>query len=281
MRFASIVAGMMAALTVGAAQAEESVAGKPVPNGTGFQRGVTEVAADIHWLDNFLLIIIAAISIFVVGLLLYVIVRFNKKSNPKPARFTHHALLEVVWTAIPVVILIAIAIPSVRLLDKQLIVPEADLVVKATGNQWFWDYEYPEEQITFSAFMLGREDLEANGYQPDENLLATDERMVVPVGKVVQMLITAADVIHAWTVPSFGVKVDAVPGRINEVWFRAEETGTFFGQCSELCGKDHSFMPITVEVVSAEDYAAWVAKQTAKAAGSNEFAEAAAAASAE
>lgn len=281
MRFASIVAGMMAAFGVGAAQASEAVAGKPVPDGTGFQRPVTELAADLLWMDDFLLVVITIISVFVMGLLAYVIVRFNKKNNPTPAKFTHHALLEVVWTAVPVVILVAIAIPSVRLLDKQLTVPEADMVVKATGNQWFWDYEYPEEEISFSAFMLAKDELEEHGYLPDEHLLATDERMVIPVGKVVHMLITAADVIHAWTIPSFGVKIDAVPGRINELWFKAEETGTYFGQCSELCGKDHSYMPIVVEVVSEEDYAAWVAEQTAKATGTSEFAKAAGKISAE
>ena len=197
-------------------------------------------------------------GVVVTALMLYVIVRFNKRANPKPATFTHNAGLEVAWTALPVLILVIIAIPSLRLLFLQLEVPEPDLTIKATGSQWYWTYEYPDEAIEFDAVMLQKDELTQYGYTADDWLLATDTRVVVPVNAVVHVLVTGSDVIHAWTIPSFGSKIDAVPGRINETWFRAEETGVFYGQCSELCGKDHTYMPIVVEVVSQEDYDAWV-----------------------
>ena len=267
MRIANLSAWAMTGLLAlggGLAGAEESVAGKPVPDGTGFQRSVTEVARDIHWLDDFLLIIITAISLFVVALLAICVLRYNRKANPKPASFTHNVPLEIAWTAIPVLILIIIAIPSVRLLFLQLDTPKPDITIKAIGNQWYWSYEYQDEGITFDSVMLARDELEASGYTADDYLFATDTRVVVPVDAVVHVLTTATDVIHAWTIPSFGSKVDAVPGRINETWFRAEEVGRYFGQCSELCGKDHAYMPIVVDVVSQEDYDAWVQTQTAQ-----------------
>jgi len=192
-----------------------------------------------------------------------VIVRFNKRVNPKPAAFTHNAVLEIAWTAIPVLILVIIAIPSLRLLFLQLDVPEPDLTIKATGNQWYWSYEYPEAGIEFDAVMLQKDELTEYGYTADDWLLAADNRVVVPVDAVVHVLVTASDVLHAWTIPAFGSKIDAVPGRLNETWFRAEETGVFYGQCSELCGLNHSFMPIVVEVVSQQDYDAWVQTQQA------------------
>ena len=260
MRFATLSAWTMAgavSLSGSLAMASE-VAGRPVDKAMGFQRAVTEVARDIQWLDNFLLIIMTAVAVFVTALMLYVIVRFNKRANPKPATFTHNAGLEVAWTALPVLILVIIAIPSLRLLFLQLEVPEPDLTIKATGSQWYWTYEYPDEAIEFDAVMLQKDELTQYGYTADDWLLATDTRVVVPVNAVVHVLVTGSDVIHAWTIPSFGSKIDAVPGRINETWFRAEETGVFYGQCSELCGKNHSFMPIVVEVVSQEDYDAWV-----------------------
>ena len=260
MRFATLSAWTMAgavSLSGSLAMASE-VAGRPVDKAMGFQRAVTEVARDIQWLDNFLLIIMTAVAVFVTALMLYVIVRFNKRANPKPATFTHNAGLEVAWTALPVLILVIIAIPSLRLLFLQLEVPEPDLTIKATGSQWYWTYEYPDEAIEFDAGMLQKDELTQYGYTADDWLLATDTRVVVPVNAVVHVLVTGSDVIHAWTIPSFGSKIDAVPGRINETWFRAEETGVFYGQCSELCGKNHSFMPIVVEVVSQEDYDAWV-----------------------
>jgi cytochrome c oxidase subunit 2 len=270
----------------GLAMAAEDVAGRPIDKGTGFQRAVTEVARDIQWMDNLLLIIITAITIFVTLLLAIVIVRFNRKSNPKPAAFTHNVMLEVAWTVIPVLILVVIAIPSWRLLFLQLEVPEPDLTIKATGNQWYWGYEYLDEGVAFDSLMVAsgfsswddvqefiagdsneakalKAEIDNSGVTSETWRLVTDTRVVVPVNAVVHVLVTASDVIHAWAMPSFGSKIDAVPGRLNETWFRAEETGLFFGQCSELCGKDHSYMPIVVEVVSQEDYDAWVQTQQA------------------
>jgi cytochrome c oxidase subunit 2 len=267
MRIAKLCTWMTAGLTALSgtlALASEDVAGRPVHAGTGFQRPVTEVARDIQWLDGFLLVIIAAISALVMVLLLVCIVRFNRRSNPKPATFTHNALLEVVWTGVPVLILVVIAIPSLRLLFLQLDVPDPDLTIKATGNQWYWSYDYPDQGIRFDSVLLQKDELADYGYTEDDYLLATDTKVVVPVGSVVHMLTTASDVIHAWTIPSFGSKVDAIPGRMNETWFRAEETGTYYGQCSELCGKDHAYMPIVVEVVSQPDFDAWVATEQAK-----------------
>jgi cytochrome c oxidase subunit 2 len=204
---------------------------------------------------NLLLVITTVIVIFVTGLMIYVVVKFNRKANPTPSTFTHNVVIEVLWTVVPVVILVVIAIPSFKLLYDQNTIPEADLTIKAIGNTWFWDYEYPDEGLAFSAYMVAEEDLEPG--QP--RLLATDTPVVVPVGKVVRMLITANDVIHAWAVPSLGVKVDAVPGRLNETWFLANAPGTYYGQCSELCGANHAFMPIEVKAVSAADYQVWLA----------------------
>lgn len=250
------IAGL-GALAAGAAAAQDSI-GKPIPGGTGFQPAVTELARDIQWFDSILHWISLAIVLLVCGLLIAVILRFGEKKNPTPARFTHNATLEVVWTGVPVLVLIVIAVISLPILFKQVNVPQADLTIKATGNQWFWSYQYPEEQIELDAYMLAKEDLAEAGYSEDEYLLATDTAVVVPVNSTVHMLVTGSDVIHAWTIPSFGVKIDAIPGRLNETWFKAEQVGTYFGQCSELCGKDHSYMPIVVKVVSQSDYDAWV-----------------------
>ncbi len=262
----------------GFAMAAEDVAGRPIQGGTGFQRAVTVVARDLQWLDDFLLIIITVITLFVTALMVYVAVRFNRKANPTPATFTHHARLEVAWTAIPVVILVILAIPSLRLLFLQLDVPEPDLTIKATGNQWYWSYEYPDAGVEFDSVMVAggfsswedvmaddaaRAEVEEYGVTRDNWLLETDTHIVVPVNAVVHVLVTASDVIHSWAIPSFGSKIDAVPGRLNETWFRAEETGTFYGQCSELCGFNHSYMPIVVEVVTQEDYDAWLTTQQA------------------
>ena len=204
MRIANLSALMMAGVMSlsGSLALAEGVAGRPVDKGMGFQRAVTEVARDIHWLDNFLLIIITAISVFVTLLILIVIVRFNKRANPKPATFTHNPELEVAWTAFPVLILVVIAIPSLRLLFLQLDVPEPDLTIKATGNQWYWSYEYPDEAIEFDAVMLQKDELAEYGYTTDDWLLATDTRVVVPVNAVVHVLVTGSDVLHAWTIPS-------------------------------------------------------------------------------
>ena len=270
-KITTVLTGLLAA---GAAWATPEGAGKPIDAGHHFQTPVTEVMRDIVWLDDFMHVIMFAIVIFVTALILYCVFKFNRKANPNPSTTTHNTTLEIAWTAIPVIILIVIAIPSVKLLFKQLDVPTPDVTIKATGHQWNWSYEYPDEGIEFTAFMIGqgapgltdevKAELEEAGYSEDEFLLATDERVVVPVGKVVHVLVTASDVIHAWTIPSFGSKIDAMPGRINETWFRAEEVGTYFGQCSELCGKDHSYMPIVVEVVSEEDYETWVLETAAR-----------------
>jgi len=232
--------------------------GKPVPGGTSFQPAATSLARDIKWLDDMLLIFVIFTSLFVVGLLAFVVIRYNRKSNPEPATFTHHSTLEVAWTVIPVLILVAIGSFSLPILFNQLEIPDSDVTIKATGNQWYWSYEYPEHEFGFDAFMLEKEELAEYGYKADEYLLATDYPMVVPVDSVVRMQIAGADVIHAWKIPAFGVHMDAVPGRLNETWFKAEKEGIYFGQCSELCGKNHSYMPIVVKVVSKDKYKKWL-----------------------
>ncbi|MEO1276383.1 MAG: cytochrome c oxidase subunit II [Pseudomonadota bacterium] len=260
---AAVSASVM--ISTGAAVAQEAVAGKPTPGATGFQRGVTPIAHEIQWLDDFLLVIITLITLFVTGLLAYTVWKFRASANPNPPqRFTHNAKLEVLWTAIPVLILVIIAVPSLRLLFNQLDVPEPDVTIKATGYQWYWGFEYPEHGIDFTSIMLQKDELEEYGYEQDEYLLATDTRVVVPVNANVHVLTTAGDVIHNFALPSFGLKTDAIPGRLNETWFRAEEEGVYFGQCSELCGINHAYMPITIEVVSQEAYDAWVAEEVAK-----------------
>ena len=256
-----IAAALAAVASGGSAIAQElETIGIPSQDGLGFQPAVTELMRDVVWYDDILHIVSAIIVLFVTALLFYVIFRFGEKKNPTPARFTHNAALEVAWTGIPVLILIVFAIISVPLLYKQLNVPESDVVIQATGNQWYWSYNYPDEEIEFDALMLAKDELVDHGFKDNEWLLATDQSMVVPVNAVVHMLVTGADVIHAWTIPAFGVKMDAIPGRMNEFWFKAEQEGIYFGQCSELCGKDHTYMPITVKVVSDADYAAWVEK---------------------
>jgi len=251
------VTGLTATLSAAAATAQE-VYGKPHPDGMGFQPAVTDLMRDIIWFDTILHWISLAIVVFVTALLFIVIFKFGEKKNPTPARFTHNAVLEVAWTGVPIVILVVIGALSLPILFKQLDVPEADVTIKATGNQWYWNYTYPDEELDFDSIMLTKDELAEYGYEQDEHLLATDTAVVVPVNANVHMLVTGADVIHAWTIPSFGVKVDAIPGRINELWFNADRIGTYFGQCSELCGQAHSYMPITVKVVSQEDYDAWV-----------------------
>ena len=236
--------------------------GKPVAAGTGFQPASTELARDQQWLDHFVLIIIAVVTVFVCVLLLIVIFRYNSRSNPVPAKFTHNTPLEIGWTLVPVLILVAIGAFSLPILFRSQEMPaDPDVVVKVTGHQWYWSYEYPDNGITFDSLMLPREELAANGYAEDEYLLATDTAVVVPVGQTVLLQVTASDVIHSWTIPAFAVKQDAVPGRIAQAWFSVEQEGTYFGQCSELCGINHAYMPIVVKAVSPEVYAAWVAEQ--------------------
>ena len=234
--------------------------GKPLPEGMGFQPAVTELMRDIIWLDGMVNIIIIAISLFVTILLLWVAFRYNKKRNPEPATFTHHSTIEVLWTVIPIIILLFIGAFSVPILFKQQEIPVADVTIKATGNQWYWTHEYPEHDFGFDGFLLQREELAEYGYSPDEYLLATDTKVVIPTGKNIVVRVTGADVIHAWTIPAFGVKQDAVPGRIAELWFNVDEgqEGIYFGQCSELCGKDHAYMPITVQAVTMAEYEEWL-----------------------
>ena len=234
------------------------IIGRPTDGGMGFQPAATELARDVHWLDNMLLVIITAITLFVTALLAWVAIRYNKNKNPEPASFTHNSPLEVAWTVVPVVILVFIGAFSLPVLFKQQEIPEADITIKVTGYQWYWGYEYVDHDVVFDSYMLAREELQDFGYSDDEYLLATNTAVVVPVGATVVMQVTAADVIHSWTIPAFGVKQDAVPGRLAELWFAAEREGIYFGQCSELCGKDHAYMPITVKVVSEEAYQEWL-----------------------
>lgn len=234
--------------------------GKPVSKGTGFQPAASPLAVDQQWLDHFVLIIIAAVTIMVCLLLLYCIVRFNARSNPVPARFTHNTPLEIAWTLVPVLILIAIGAFSLPILFRSQEMPNnPDLIIKVTGHQWYWSYEYPDDAIAFDALLLQKDELADAGYTEDEYLLATDNPVVVPVGKTVLVQVTASDVIHSWTVPAFAVKQDGVPGRIAQLWFEADQEGVYFGQCSELCGINHAYMPIVVKAVSQEKYDAWLA----------------------
>ena len=253
------------AVTAGALLASAGAAlaglGHPTPWQMDLQDSATPVMQDIAGFHNFLLWITGAISAFVLALLLIIIVRFNARANPVPSRTTHNTPIEIIWTIVPVIILAAIAVPSFRLLFVQLDVPTPDLTVKATGKQWFWSYSYPDNgNFEFDSLMVADNDLKPG--QP--RLLTVDNEMVVPVNKVVHVLVTGADVIHSFTVPSFGIRIDAIPGRLNETWFKATTEGMFYGQCSELCGKDHSFMPIAVHVVSEADFAAWVAQAKQK-----------------
>ncbi len=251
---AFVVTGVTVLAGGAAALAATAATGQPHPWQLGLQAGATPVMDDIIWFHDFLLWIIAAITLFVLALLVIVVLRFNARANPVPSRTTHNTMIEVVWTVVPVLILVTIAVPSFRLLFYQLNTPPADVTVKATGKQWFWSYSYPDSKFEFDSLMVQTADLKPG--QP--RLLTVDNEMVVPVNKVVRVLTTGADVIHSWAVPSFGVKIDAIPGRVNETWFRAEREGIYYGQCSELCGRDHAFMPIVVHVVSEKDYAAWL-----------------------
>jgi cytochrome c oxidase subunit II len=253
------IAVTAAALLSGASAALAGL-GQPSPWEIGLQDSATPIMTDITWFHDVLLWITAGISGLVLLLLLIIIVRFNARANPAPTRTTHNTVLEVLWTIIPVIILACIAVPSFRLLFVQLEVPKPDLTVKATGHQWYWTYDYPDNgNFQITSTMVDEDQLKPG----DLRLLTVDNKMVVPVNKVVHVIVTAqaTDVIHSFNVPSFGIRIDAVPGRINETWFKATTEGTFYGQCSELCGKNHSFMPIAVEVKSDADFADWLAKQ--------------------
>ena len=246
--------------TAGTASAE-TLAGQPTPWQLGFQASVTPVMDNIISFHTWLLYVIAAISAFVLVLLLIIMVRFNARANPTPSRTTHNTALEIAWTLIPVVILVGIAIPSFRLLFYQLNMPamsaeNGDVTVKATGKQWYWTYSYPDHgNFEFNSLLIRDPKLLRPG-QP--RLLGVDNEMVVPVNKYVRVITTGAEVIHAFAVPSFGIKINSIPGRINETWFRVTREGIYYGQCSELCGKDHAFMPIAVRVVSEEEFKTWV-----------------------
>lgn len=259
------VAGLTLA-TGGAAYAE---LGQPAPWEWSLQQSGSPVMDNIVWFHNFLFVLITLITLFVLALLVIVVMKFNARANPVPSRTTHNTLIEVAWTLVPVLILVGISVPSFRLLFLELDVPKADLTIKATGKQWYWSYAYPDNgKFEFDSLM-------AQDKQP--RLLGVDNEMVVPVNKVVRVQVTGADVIHAFALPAFGVKIDAIPGRLNETWFKATKTGMFYGQCSELCGKDHAFMPIAIRVVEDQEFASWVetAKKKYASGGTSAFASAA------
>ncbi|MEM8988423.1 MAG: cytochrome c oxidase subunit II [Pseudomonadota bacterium] len=244
-----------------ALSAPSAFASEPRDGQLGFQDAATPVMERVIDFHNLLLPIITLISLFVLALLLIVIFKYNRKANPEPQKFSHNTMVEVVWTVVPVLILIVIAIPSFRLLFLTDQVPEADMTIKATGYQWYWGYNYPDHgNFEFVSNMLTDEEAAAAG---EPRLLAVDNRIVAPAGATVRVLTTAADVIHAWTIPAFGVKIDAIPGRLNETWFKVDEPGVYYGQCSEICGVKHAFMPIAVEVVPQADFEAWVDGQRA------------------
>ncbi len=260
-----MLAKMAAAQT---AIADLPIVGAPSLGHMGFQPASTKIARDLQWLDGMINVIIGLITLFVTLLLFWVILRYNQRRNPTPARFTHNSPLEVTWTIVPILILVVIGAFSLPVLFEEQEIPEGDIVIKVTGNQWFWSYEYVDEGIAFDSYQIGygegnlnpsiSEQLAEAGYSDHEFLLATDNAVIIPLGAIIVMQVTGADVIHSWTIPAFGVKQDAVPGRLAQLWFSAEREGVFFGQCSELCGKDHAYMPITVKVVAPEVYEAWL-----------------------
>jgi cytochrome c oxidase subunit II len=280
MRLSTLMTGIAAAcsasLLAGSALAQQAleIIGQPVDGAMGFQPSGTEGARDLVWLDTMILYIITVIVVFVTALLIYVMIRYNSKSNPTPARFTHNSPLEVAWTVIPIVILVFIGVFSLPVLFQDQEIPVGHVTIKATGYQWYWGYEYVDEGVAFESYMIGspalggnnmltpevEADLAAAGYSREQFLLATDTAVVVPVGKDIVIQVTAADVIHSWKIPAFGVMQDAVPGRLAALWFKPEKEGIYFGQCSELCGQMHAYMPITVKVVSEAAYAEWLEK---------------------
>lgn len=233
----------------------KAFASEPVNWAFGMQPSVSLTGDRLHSFHDMMLYIITAITVFVFLLLVYVVIRFNKKANPKPANFSHNTMIEVIWTAIPVIILFIIAYPSLKLLFYMDRTPEPEMTLKVTGYQWYWGYEYPDHDgINFLSYMVPTADLKPG----ERRLLETDNPVVLPVDTTIQIQVTAADVLHAWAMPAFSLKTDAVPGRLNETWVRVTETGTYYGQCSEICGTGHAFMPIKVKVVSKEEFAAWV-----------------------
>jgi len=245
--------------------APDAEIGQPIPGGWKLQPQVTELGEDAQWLHNGVLVpIITAICLLVLALMIWVMIRYRAKANPVPSKTSHNTFIEVVWTLVPVLILLVIAVPSIRLLAAQYDQPKADVTIKVIGNQWYWTYQYPDNgDFEIVSNMLKEKDEVKPGdrFRTDADgprLLAVDERIVVPVGKVVKLIVTSNDVIHSWAIPAFWTKMDAVPGRLNETWFKADRPGVYFGQCSELCGARHAFMPIAVEVVSDQRFAEWV-----------------------
>lgn len=257
MKTQTLNAAILAALTSLCGFSGAGVAAEPHPWQLGLQEAATPVKHAMDSFHNLLTVIIIAIVVFVAALLALCIIRFNAKKNPVPSKTSHHTVLEVAWTVIPVIILIVVAVPSFKLLYQAERTPEAEMTIKVTGRQWYWDYEYPDHgNIAFSSYMIQDSDLKPG----QRRLLEVDNRVVLPVDTTVRVLVTGGDVIHSWAVPAFGVKKDAVPGRANETWVRIEKEGTYYGQCSEICGVNHAFMPIAVEAVSKEKFAEWVAK---------------------
>ncbi|MCB1391343.1 MAG: cytochrome c oxidase subunit II [Rhodobacteraceae bacterium] len=282
-RLAAGLGGRVAGVALGLAVAGQAMAqdltviGAPHEGGIALQAAHTPVAETSHWIDHMLMIIITAISLFVIALLIWVIVAYNRRSNPSPSRFTHNSPLEIAWTILPIFILVFIGSFTVPALFRDQTMPPADVTIKVTGYQWYWGYEYVDHGVEVTSNMIGNgytggdltltpeveQQLTAAGLTRAEFLLATDEPMVVPVGANIVVQVTGSDVIHSWTVPAFGVKQDAVPGRLAEAWFNIDEPGVYFGQCSELCGQAHAYMPIMVRAVSQEDYIAWLQSQGA------------------
>ncbi len=254
-------------------KAKDDGLGVPSEWGIDLQNPITEVAKDVYDMHFFVLIIVTLITLFVLALLVWVCFRYSEKNNKNPSKTVHNTLIEILWTAIPVLILVVISIPSFKLLYKQDVIPEPDLTIKAIGYQWYWGYEYPDHgNFAYEAFMLQSED-EVEDNKPFKRMLTTDTKVVVPVNKIVRVQVTAADVLHSWAVPALGVKTDAVPGRLNETWFRADKTGIFYGMCSELCGVNHQSMPIEIHVVTESEFKAWVEESQLKYANNNEILE--------
>jgi cytochrome c oxidase subunit 2 len=267
---------VLAIVTMAAGSAFAAM-GQPADWNINLQDSASPVMDDIHWFHGFLLYIITAIVVFVLALLLIVITRFNARANPVPSRTTHNSLIEIVWTIVPVLILLTLVFPSFKLLFKQLDIPKADVTIKATGKQWYWTFAYPDNGKFEFDSLLACDEKREKCTAP--RLLAVDNEIVVPVNKIIRVQTTGADVIHSFAVPAFGIKIDAIPGRLNETWFQATHEGMFYGQCSELCGKDHAFMPIVVRVVSEQAYQAWLndAKKKFASAGDVTVADASAA----
>jgi len=253
-------AGLCLAVFSAAPAWAKDALGQPTPGGIDLQPAAAPLKHDAIWFHNIVLMpVITGITLLVLGLMIWIVIRYNKKSNPTPARWSHNTMVEVIWTVLPVLILVVISLFSFQLLFKYHDMPTPDLTVKATGNQWNWSYEYPDQGIPeYISNMLPEDEVAARGMPHSLYRLAADEPIVVPVGKTVRVLITASDVIHAFALPAFGLKLDAVPGRTNETWFNAEREGVFYGQCSELCGVDHAFMPIEIRVVSQAEFERWV-----------------------